>query len=483
MNILHLSDIHFNSEDFTNEFLEQEISAITKAVNDWKNKEEQELNYVFVSGDIVQAGAYNEYEIADVFFSKLAKNLNLKRNKISQTERAYKEQLISDKISYFDLSNLKKDIYDKQKELLYGKFEFYNQFVSKYSTICSIRDLENISDSYKFHYVSKEKSFYIIGLNTVLLSSENDPDHKFLFVQEQIKELENNIEEESNILFIMHHSYSFLHRMEENYFAKFIAKHGKTLIFCGHYHDSLRSRSVVDEKWITECREAAFLASDTQERAFSIVNVDFDEDKYCCYKFTPNEKNHTFEWKYNKLKYDSISYKTREEIENKINLTLPSNNDRMVLTQEKVLFDFIFGNISTQFDSLNDLNSYLESLFLKENKQEFINIAERTFEIFNNTPLLNVLRNYIIKVIVQYSDDNNNIENSSLFEKKEVLEMLMNILNVFVINYSEFQLSQISYWVDFIDRNMSQIPEKVLGVVTNVLSISLKKIKSEESQG
>lgn len=73
MNILHLSDIHFNSKVFTNEFLEQEISAITKAVNDWKNKEEQELNYVFVSGDIVQAGAYQEYEIADVFSLNLLK--------------------------------------------------------------------------------------------------------------------------------------------------------------------------------------------------------------------------------------------------------------------------------------------------------------------------------------------------------------------------------------------------------------------------
>lgn len=406
-------------------------------------------------------------------------NHDISWNKISQTEKKYKEQLVSDRINESELSNLKKDIYDKQKNLLYAKFEFYDQFVSKYSNICSMRDLGNISNSYKFHYVLNEKSFYIIGLNTVLLSSEYDPDHKFLFVQEQIKELENNIEDESNILFIMHHSYSFLHRMEEDYFSKFIAKHGKTLIFCGHYHDSRRSRSVVDEKWITECREAAFLASDTPERAFSILNVNFDEDKYCCYKFTPNEKSHTFEWKYNKLKYDAISYKTREEIENKINLTLPSNNDGMVLTQEKVLFDFIFGNISTQFDSLNDLNSYLKSLFSNDSP-EFIKIAERTFEIFNNTPLLNVLKNYIIKVIVQYSDDNNNIENSSLFRKEEVMEMLMNILNVFVISYSEFQLSQINYWVGFIESNMTKFPSEILGIVANILRISLERIEHEE---
>ena len=202
-------------------------------------------------------------------------------------------------------------------------------------------------------------------------------------------------------------------------------------------------------------------------------------NKYHCYKFIPNEDCVPIKWIYKKYNDEYIRYPTRDEIEYKMTAFQLDTKDS-ILRKEKILFDFIFGNISTQFDSLNELNSYLESLFLKEDKQEFIKIAERTFEVFNDTPLLNVLRNYIIKVIVQYSDVNNNIENSNLFGKEEVLEMLMNILNVFVINYSEFQLSQINYWIGFIESNMTKFPSEILGIVANILRISLERIEHEE---
>lgn len=488
--------MHFSCEK---ENLKQEIESFTNVLLRWQTERNKKINYVFVSGDVGSKGKLEDYSEAVAFFDKLievldiskdciyfvAGNHDVDRSLITGNEREYKTTLIkmSDER---EIDNLKQDIYYNKSKDLYAKFKAYDNFVKRYSTVQAI-SIENRDSSiedyqYCFWYVNQIEDIFVLGVNTALLSSETDKSGNFYLIQEQIADIKKTIGSGRKIFCIMHHPLDFLYQKEREELENYLCSQEQSIIFCGHYHLEKQRQYNINEKFVTELRCGALSASDTEHYHFFIYSFDFPKNKY----FTTtvirdvNDDNE-YEWKYSNDTPKYINRKTDEQI-----MQMENRLEFKTLEQfsgdERILFNFIFGNISTQFDSLNNLNSYLESLFLSDSPK-FIKIAERTFEIFNDTPLLNVLKSHIIRVIVQYSDDENNIENSNLFKKYEVLEMLMNILNVFIVNYSEFQLSQISYWVDFIDRNMSKIPEKVLGVVTNVLRISLKKINSKESQG
>lgn len=488
--------MHFSCEK---ENLKQEIESFTNVLLRWQTEKNKKINYVFVSGDVGSKGKLEDYSEAVAFFDKLievldiskdciyfvAGNHDVDRSLITGNEREYKTTLIkmSDER---EIDNLKQDIYYNNSNDLYAKFEAYDNFVKRYSTVQAI-SIENRDSSiedyqYCFWYVNQIEDIFVLGLNTALLSSEKDKIGYFYLIQEQLADIEREIGTNQKIFCIMHHPLDFLYQKEQEFLQDYFCKQEQSIIFCGHYHKEKRIQYNIEEKAVTQLRCGALSANDTTHCSFFIYSFDFPQNRYFITHFVRDKNDDGDEWKYSNDISKYINRKTDEQIMQIESSLLELKNSKLFSGDERLLFDFIFGNISTQFDSLNDLNSYLENLFLNDSS-EFIKIAERTFEIFNDTPLLNVLKNYIIKVIVQYSDDENNIENSNLFKKYEVLEMLMNILNVFIVNYSEFQLSQISYWVDFIDRNMSKIPEKVLGVVTNVLRISLKKINSKESQG
>lgn len=495
MNILHISDVHFSSgKVVTQQDIENFINVLIK----WQTEKNKKINYVFVSGDIGNRGKLDDYSKAVAFFDKLIEVLNLSkdciyfvagnhdvdRSLITDKEREYKARLMGS-TDELEIDRLKYDLYNNPNDL-YAKFQSYNNFVKKYSAIrtISMKNAETSveKDKYRFYYINKIDDIFVLGLNTALLSSEKDKSGHFYLIQEQLADIEREIGTNQKIFCIMHHPLDFLYQKEQEFLQDYFCKQEQSIIFCGHYHKEKRIQYDIEEKAVTQLRCGTLSANDTTHCSFFIYSFDFPQNRYFITSFVRDKNDDGDEWKYSNDISKYITRKTDEQIMQMENSLLELKNSKLFSGDERLLFDFIFGNISTQFDSLNDLNSYLENLFLNDSS-EFIKIAERTFEIFNETPLLNVLKNYVIKIIVQYSDANNNIEKSNLFEKKEVLEMLMNILNVFVFNYPEFQLSQISYWVDFINRNISQIPENVLGVVTNVLRISIKKVNSKESQG
>lgn len=146
MNILHLSDIHF-SDSITSNALNSEIEELSSAINNWKTDNNQELEYIFVSGDIASKGLKEDYEIADMFFSQLLDKIGLDKKqiffvpgnhdvcwyKISTKEKEYKKELFNNYTNDTNVEALKQKIYIKDKELLYNKFTFFDEFIAKYS--------------------------------------------------------------------------------------------------------------------------------------------------------------------------------------------------------------------------------------------------------------------------------------------------------------------------------------------------------------
>ena len=487
MNILHLSDIHF-SDSITSNALNSEIEELSSAINNWKTDNNQELEYIFVSGDIASKGLKEDYEIADMFFSQLLDKIGLDKKQIffvpgnhdvcwgniCESEIHYKQKLYNDNLAENDIYTLKTEIYQKKTNICYPKFVNYDQFIKKYTIKSNI----HLKDSL-FYYVHKIENYYIIGLNTAMFCGQNDIDHKFFFVEEQLKEIEKEINSNNNVLLLMHHSFSFLHRIENEYFKKFIGRQSKNLIFYGHYHDNTYNRQEVKcGKWINELREGAFLANDTSLRSFSIYMVDFINNNFEQFKY--KRTTETLGWINESKVTNFISYPTLEEIQNGKYAT---NISKIASTNydEKALFIFIFGTLSEQFKSLTEIYSYLENLFM-QNNNKFLQIAEKTFERFNNTPLLCILKNYLVKIIVLYSNNDLNIENCKLLKNSTFLINLFNTLNIVISGFKEYPLEKIEYWLDFIDKYMNIVPQNSRIVISNILRQSLIKINTLENE-
>lgn len=155
-----------------------------------------------------------------------------------------------------------------------------------------------------------------------------------------------------------------------------------------------------------------------------------------------------------------------------------SNNQ---LELENTLLNFIFGDLSVQLDSLEGVYSYLENLFT-QNNNEFLQIAEKTFERFNNTPLLCILKNYLVKIIVLHSNKDFNIENCNLLRNSTFLINLFNTLNIVISGFQEYPLEKIEYWLDFIDKYMNIVPQNSRIVISNILRQSLIRINTLENE-
>ena len=142
MNILHLSDIHF-SDSITSNALNSEIEELSSAINNWKTDNNQELEYIFVSGDIACKGLKEDYEIADMFFSQLLDKIGLDKKQIffvpgnhdvcwgniCESEIHYKQKLYNDNLAENDIYTLKTEIYQKKTNICYPKFVNYDQFI------------------------------------------------------------------------------------------------------------------------------------------------------------------------------------------------------------------------------------------------------------------------------------------------------------------------------------------------------------------
>lgn len=464
LQILLLSDIHFKKSD--REYVEDLAGEMLNAIisNDIN------VHYIFVVGDIANSGIDEEYEVAIIFFSKLLEKLNLTKDKIfftagnhdvewsqiSKEENIFKAQLIEQKEEY-KIKELKKKFFEQNSEYMYKKFKNYENFVSNYSLLQTIKKQQTPSIiSYNFSYVSKIEDAYIISLNTALLSGNDDGHRKeFFCVEEQLNKIKSDIGENKNIIIIMHHSlYDYIPQMEREEIIDYIKQQKNHIIFCGHYHKPKNEIREVDGIFLKECRLGAFNASDTHALKFSIYSIDFIEEKFKIYDYTKLSIENNAKWELDGSRTDYF-YK-KADIE-RVKLT-KENSANLISDYDIDFIKFIFGNIHFQYDNLSKLKKYLYSLFCnKDAKEDFIQIAKRSFEIFKNTPFINVLKAYIIDTIVNNSDETNNIA-ENFVSNKNIMERIPAYIYTSYINKKLLQKTK-DYWVGFINKHLNKFPE------------------------
>lgn len=98
-NILHISDLHFNSDDksYLTENSDKFIEEIIKEINSVESK----IDYLFITGDIVDRGNWNNSDIVLKVINKLETDLEVKNTFCINGNHDLKDGLVSDEFKSF----------------------------------------------------------------------------------------------------------------------------------------------------------------------------------------------------------------------------------------------------------------------------------------------------------------------------------------------------------------------------------------------
>lgn len=230
LNWLHLSDIHFNYENYDTKKMRHELIK-------YLNKLNKDIQFIVITGDIVyQNGTYTRAlvkfleDIRNIFSLNnddlyiVPGNHDLKRG---GTRGQIVKSVTASDTPLKELENLD----SKSYKLLLSEYKKYSKF-----------HMEFFSEGYpnpSLHYVKKENFFNIIHINTCVVSGLDKEEGKLLIDHNKLFDVlkAENIENEDKInIAIGHHSIDCLHPDEKNKFLHTLSDFNIDMYFCGHYH-------------------------------------------------------------------------------------------------------------------------------------------------------------------------------------------------------------------------------------------------------
>lgn len=266
--ILHISDLHFNSEKDTETATRKNIlDELIKTLKDldiyWKPE------IIVISGDIGFYGKQEDYKIAKIWIDKLCGTFKISNNNLVLAPGNHDLNLdnIPDEYKKVPISREEAEKYLKIENWNVIK-EWFNDF-SEFSRTISEPAVINSEVNYLIgtKVVGKDKRFKFLIMNTAWFFRKDHPDNlwigfpflEVLQAKNQIKKVEEPNNEIITIT-VMHHPERYLNEMEcKNYDSKpntynFIANHSH-IILSGHTHDEspIKYNHLNDKTFIFEC--------------------------------------------------------------------------------------------------------------------------------------------------------------------------------------------------------------------------------------
>lgn len=389
MNILHLTDFHFSEKS-------KDPSKIINAIIVKIKEENLPIDFVFFTGDIVNAGSDSaQYsEAVKLLFNSLQSefkidpcniiicpgNHDIDRSKISKSLRSYFNTDIKDNASLNKFYKAKDNDYQNSLSPLtpYKAFaaEFYND-----------RGENELCDIYSLHYRQfQDKKIAILALYTPWLSALFGDEDKgnLLIPTDVLLEISNKIKDSDIKIILMHHPVYFL-REYNSYEVENIIHSNFNMLFSGHIHKISSLSRHCGTNGIFEHVAMASLASDGSQGC-SVVCVDDVED--------------------NKINVRELVYS--EEIDKcnigeAINYTIPCGNEKLeILNFRKKLHD----KTEIEIDNANKLllieNDEDEHNFLSLYNHPVLkteaesNLESKHSPIISLDELINATNNYYI---------------------------------------------------------------------------------------
>jgi hypothetical protein len=383
MNILHLTDLHYNSDSYEKFTQDQMIEKLLNFLLDLNKK----IDLVIFSGDLVFKGNdIKDFENArNEFLDKLCDKLKLNNSDIilcpgnHDMDRTYKSESLEEK---FDSKIKDSDslyqffkIQDYDFKTSIKTTENYNLFIKEYYK--NINEIK-INELYSIHKKKIDGSeIGILSINSAWRSIDDKSNGKLLFPRFLLEEALYELKQTECKFIVLHHPIHWFKDFNQSELQNLIFK-SCNIMFSGHIHESEITTHYKQNNGIFAHVAPASLTWDKEYVGFSIIEYKIDDEsnaKVNKYHFIKENDNFSFIEKVEvkipcgseKLEQNRI----REKINSKINLELLNSKDLL---------------LSNNFDSEND-NAFIElfnspkiSTRPKQNISEGINVENDKIE-------------------------------------------------------------------------------------------------------
>lgn len=444
MNILHLTDLHYNSESYE-KFSQHDM---IRKLLDYLKSLRQEIDLVIFSGDLVFKGnSIDDFYKAKIeFLDKICETLNITSNEIilcagnHDMDRTFRSESLEErfdtKIKNTDsLYNFFKNQNDYDFITSLNTTKNYNLFVKEFYTD---KKSNKLSDLYSIH-IRKIKGCEvgILSINSSWRSVDDSSNGKLLFPKHLLEEAFFQLKDINCKFLVMHHPIHWFKDFNQGELQNLIYK-SCNIMLSGHIHESEISTHYKQNNGIFAHVSPASLTWDKDYVGFSVIEFDSQIDSNATvYKHHYSKEKDSFHFIDRiKISIPSGSEKIeqnriREKINSKINVELLNAKDLLLTNNyddenEEVFLD-LFNN---------------PKLKLKP-KQELSEANNKEIDSFNFSNILINEKNYFI-----YGSDKTG--KSSLLKYIQIYHLKNYIKN-----------GNIPFYIDFKNENSKSIIDDI----------------------
>lgn len=441
MNILHLTDLHYNSESYEKFTQHNMIEKLLEYISGLNKK----IDLVIFSGDLVYKGNnIIDFENAQKeFLDKLSNRLNINNNDIilcpgnHDMNRTFKSESLEEKFEnkIINSDNLfqffKNKDYDLQTSL--KTTENYNLFLKEFY---KNENKITINDLYTIHKKNIEgNDIGILSINSTWRSVDDTSNGKLLFPKFLLEEALYELKYFKTKFLVLHHPIHWFKDFNQGELQNLIFK-SCNIMFSGHIHESEITTHYKQNNGIFAHVSPASLTWEKDFIGFSIIEFNSNDEsnaKVSKYHFSKENDNFHFiedvEVKIPCGEEKNEQNRIREKINSKINLELLNAKDLLLTNnfdeENDNAFLDLFNNPKINLRPKQDLS---ESGSIENNKIDFEVLLknDQNFLIYGHDKSgkssilkyiqLYHLKNYIKNGNIPYYVDFKNENSNSLVE-------------------------------------------------------------------
>lgn len=436
MDILHITDLHYNSDSYE-KFTQNQI--IEKLVNKIKIQQ-MKFDLIFFTGDLVFNGSrFEDFERAKVeFIDKLCSQLSFKKENVIFCAGNHD----MDRSFYSNSLELHFDQKIKTNDDLFNFFktndndfrtsikstENYNKFINNY-----YKD-DKIYDLYSIHKRTiNNEEIGIFSLNSSWRSLDDNSEGKLLFPTHLLENGLDELKSNKNRFLLMHHPLHWFKDYNRPKLQELIFKNFN-VIFSGHVHEAEITTHYTKNNGIFINTSPATMTWDKNFLGYSVIKFNTENSNYAVvskYKFIDEKDNFDFIDRIEVNVPSGITKTEQNRLQEKINNKLISEllNSKDLLLSNNLnndndnLFLDLFNKPKLSNKPKEEINETLEIPFNFDNLLDF----DENYFVFGNdksgkTSLLKYiqikhLKDYNINGIIPFYIDFKNNYNSSIFDE------------------------------------------------------------------
>ncbi|MVX65796.1 hypothetical protein GKZ28_19130 [Clostridium chromiireducens] len=269
---LHISDIHFNFQNYDTKLLREKI------IDKIKEKGKNYYKYLFITGDLLfkyeNDGDFSEVEL---FLNKLINISGIQKKNIFMVPGNH--DVKRDKNTSYEIDGIIenaekiKEKVEKMPDYVYIRLmERQNKYIRFYNEF-----LGREYDKNELHKFINKEDINVIEINSCLLAQSDDSGKLSVNLSKLLDSLESTESNDQKLsIAILHHEPEFLNKNEFNEIIKLLTDKKFDFIFCGHTHKNRYHQYNFGGKPLRKICTAALVSDNDDYSDINFIDGNFE---------------------------------------------------------------------------------------------------------------------------------------------------------------------------------------------------------------